>query len=247
MVFTALFAFSPIWISSVAWLAARKHLLSTLFIFISTSELTKLEKHDLKKKSTLKIAGFYFLSLISQPINILWPIWASYYLHVKNKLKEAKLLLTSIMTLMLVFSIANYYYFSVFYLKIGYAKYLNFDFLEKVSRMFLALGRYFQLVVFPFSALPSPHSDHSPLNIIGMILFVCLVIFLYFKAKKNPHQKHQLLLPLSYFVIHLILISYNNNIFASDTYLLNASLGIYLLVFHLKNMYTMLPHYHLTN
>jgi hypothetical protein len=211
--------------------------LSALFILICTDELTKIEKDPLYKFNYIKLIIFYILSLLSQPINILWPLWCALYLYTKKLLHNSKLLLTILFVICIFFISINLYYFGTYYYSLGFIKFLDLTLIENFSRSILALGRYFQLVIFPYSALPMPHSETSPLNIAGIFLFFGIILFIYYKTKTNLEDRKKFLLFFSYFIISLLTIIYNNAIFCSDTYIINASLGIFLALYYLIHEY----------
>ena len=235
LVVLGLFAFSLFTTSSVAWLSARKHLLSFLFILICTEEVTRIEKDINYRIREKKILFFYLLSILSQPINIFWPLWGFIFL----RLKQYKMTNHFYSVLVAIFFIlgvsANFYYFHSFLPLVGKYKFVSQSFFETVSQSFLALGRYFYLILFPVSALPTPHSKIALENLVGLFLICIFLVVLYFYSKRIPRERASFYVYLSYFFIHLIPVLYNSSIFASDTYLLNASVGVYILFILLIN------------
>src|ERR1035437_9160759 len=67
-----LYSVHPVFVGSVAWISASKHLLSAFFILLATWLW-------LGGRSLIGVFIWYVLSIFSQPITILWPIWA--WLH----------------------------------------------------------------------------------------------------------------------------------------------------------------------
>lgn len=220
-----LYALSPVSANSVAWIAARKHLLSTLFIVLATY-LTLLHKKSLTRNKIFFISFFYLLSCFSQPINSLWIIWLAYSLYKDEK---TKLTITLFILNCFVFigSISiNFYYYKFIYAKnvSPISKFTNYSSLD-LGDPLLAIGRYFFQSIYPFAALPSTHYQGSIENLIGLGLLVIALFFCYKNVLKN---KSPLLSPIIYYFFPLILVTLNmTNIFCSDTYLLNSSIGFY--------------------
>ncbi len=225
-------AISPVSASSVAWIAARKHLLSTLFILAATYIFLKKRAVGLNLKDSLLIILSYSLSCLSQPINVLWPFFVlAFSLENKESAKtnlNKKLFL--ILALLGAFFVGlNYYYYQIPFTEItgGDGKY-SADLGLGLS--LLALGRYFYLAIFPFSALPVSHFQGSWENLIGLYLlasFLIMLAFLFIRLQKKICLSFVL-----YFFLPLIPVTYKiTRIFCSDTYLLNASIGLYLTFF----------------
>lgn len=220
--------FSPVASSSVAWIAARKHLLSTFFILISTYLVLKLKNDEVKPKDFIWINLLYLLSCFSQPINALWPVWLAFYLYFQQNLKKNKVLLLCLFSIMaLVLSLNMFYYSTIYVDKIGLGNKFRSDHLDMISTA-LAMGRYFYLSIFPFSALPTSHSRDAWENIVGLISLVLSVGFIF---KYQFENKKKVIVSLIYFALPLFIVSIRpTNIFCSDTYLLNSSLGLYLAI-----------------
>lgn len=219
------YCFSPVSTSSVAWIAGRKHLLSTLFILLCTYLVVKNKKDITSLKKLTLINSLYLLSCLSQPINALWPIWLASYLYFQQNLKKNKTLIITLFIIMLAILSLNYYYYSTIYVdKIGLGEKFQSDYLD-IGSTALALGRYFYLSLFPFSALPVSHNKDAWENILGSAL---LLLSLSFLILRPIESKKKYILALIYFVLPLLLVSIRpTNVFCSDTYLLNSSVGIY--------------------
>lgn len=217
--------FSPVATSSVAWIAARKHLLSTFFILMSTYQVLKLKNKEIKTKDIIWINALYLLSCFSQPINALWPVWLACYFYFQQNLKKNTILLFCLFSIMvLVLSLNVFYYSTIYVEKIGLGNKFKSDHLDLISTA-LAMGRYFYLSVFPFSALPTSHSRDAWENIVGLVSLVLSLGFVFVCQFKN---KKYVILGLIYFALPLLIVTIRpTNIFCSDTYLLNSSLGLY--------------------
>jgi hypothetical protein len=223
------YALSPVSSSSLAWISAQKHVLATMFILMATA-------YSLRSNPKSIITAILFsLSVFSQPINILWPFWFFIFktLTTKNIRDDIKnifffLLPSTIISFIALFLNTTYYQSTYVRINAGIDKFdpqLANDF----GARFLALGRYTFLSLFPFDALPSPHYIGSIQNIIGLVITVLLFFIAYLAYKKNRDTLPFLF--LLYFLFPLIAVTYKiTRIFCSDTYLLNASFGIYLFI-----------------
>lgn len=220
-----LYALSPISGNSVAWIAARKHLLSTLFITYATLIVIK-HKNNLALNKILLITFLYFLSCFSHPINTLWIIWLCYSIYPFNKVKNSLKVIISSSVICLISIFSNLYYYKIIFANnvSTSSKFMNLKTLD-FGDPILALGRYFYQCINPFAALPSSHYQGSWENLLGITL---LVLFLAFCYKRIKQSDSSLIAPLIYFFFPLIIVTVNmTNIFCSDTYLLNSSIGFY--------------------
>lgn len=220
-----LYALSPISANSVAWIAARKHLLSTLFIVLATY-LTLNNSKNLTLKKISSISFFYLLSCYSQPINSLWILWLAYFLYSNEKNKQyIKLFLVN--SVVCISSILlNFYYYKFIYAKnvSPISKFSNYISLD-LGDPLLAIGRYFYQSLYPFAALPNSHFQGSWENLAGLVLLITALAFCY---KKITSGQKNLVSPIIYYFFPLIIVTVNmTNVFCSDTYLLNSSIGFY--------------------
>jgi hypothetical protein len=218
---TFFFALSPVFASSVAWVAARKHLLSTLFILAATVVSVRKKNRICELKYFIGIYVLFLLSALSQPINVLWPIWL--FLYTKKELKKFPMFLLMISMVLLIFANYKYYNSELFESISAFGKFNS----EGVSpgTSLLAIGRYFLLCFIPFGALPTSHYQGSYENLVGLVLIAMVMglFFIRFKRSKNDN-----LLPFLYFLLPLTVVTFKTtNVFCSDTYLLNASVGLY--------------------
>ena len=232
-IFIFFYALSPVSTSSVAWISARKHLLSTLFILLA--QYTFLKNKDLRfsLKNIIFISFFYILSILSQPINVLWVLFSWVYLYYQKKIQHNKLILSVLTTISILGLAINLYYYS--------GPYVNWSMQEgkysessSLGSSFLAFGRYFYLTLFPFDASPVSHFQGSWQNLVGLFLLVLFSYIVY----KNRKSNVLLICYFSYFFIPLIPVTAKiTRIFCSDTYLLNACLGIYIVLFLILKNY----------
>lgn len=217
------FALNPNTSGAAAWIAARKHLLSAFFIFWATLYyLRHQNSFDLKKISHLAL--LYSLSVLSQPISLLWVIWAIGW-HLIKKNQNLFTLTIPLLSLFSLFLGLNFWYYKVIYaqkvtLFSKFSSLTNYD----LGNPLLALGRYFYQVVVPFGALPTSHYPGSIENIIGLF-FLAIFPLLIFKIHKDKTRALWIL----FFLLPLSIVTLNmTNIFCSDTYLLGGSIGFYI-------------------
>ncbi|MGZ3690923.1 MAG: hypothetical protein ACXVAX_05450 [Pseudobdellovibrio sp.] len=222
------FALSPVTASSVSWVSARKHLLATFFILWSTFLFLKNRDKNYNWRTFSSIVVLFLLSTLSQPINLLWPLFVFAFSYHDKKIKERVGILSVLFAISTVLIIANQFYYSTEYVKwsMNTGKYSQ-DF--GIGLSFLALGRYFYQALFPFDALPVSHFQGAWQNLVGLGLAALCCLYLY--------RKRNFLFAVCglYFLIPLIPVTVKvTRIFCSDTYLLNASIGLYLLIFLLS-------------
>lgn len=197
---------------AIYWPAARKHLLSVLFIQLATLKGYQFSKGDLKQG--LLTIVFYLLSILSQPINILWG--AVYLVFLgrrslsKNNLAHS-ILIAMTMALGLV---SNYAYYKLLYPQFaGLAPQLssfNFNFL------LLSLSRGLTQIFLPYS-FSQDYSYSSILNLFGLPLGILFFMFTWTKLKWSSCI-------LILLILHpLILVgSRGGPILTNDTYLLSS-------------------------
>jgi hypothetical protein len=222
-----IYALSPFAMSSVAWIAARKHLLSTFFILWATLIFLKKRKSEFCIKSIGIISLLFLFATLAHPINVLWPVFVFLYSFFDKKILSRRGLLFFLGSISVVMILVNLYYYGNLYVQItgGDGKHdANFG----VGDSLLALGRYFYISLIPFDALPVSHFQGSWQNIVGLNL---LVIYLYLCYKKSKVD-YGIICFVFYFFVPLVPVTYKiTRIFCSDTYLINACLGIYISLF----------------
>lgn len=227
-----MFAFNPVATSSIAWLAARKHLLASLFIILATYITLTLKNYS--KKEIFSITALFLLSVFSHPITSLWPIWFITYTFKTTPATSSKMNWNILVVILLISSagvvLLNQYHYTETYIQLtGFDKY-DPEALNSIGLPLLALGRYFYLTVFPFDALPSAHYQGSWQNIAGVFL-VPLFVYAIYKIEDTKKRRISFLFLLLYF-LPLIPVTFKiTRIFCSDTYLLSAVTGVYLVAF----------------
>lgn len=225
---------SPVSVASVSWIAARKHLLSLMFILLAhNSFIYYFEKKSIR---TLILTCVYFaLALFSQPINSLFVVWAVTYSYfdfkekgrIEKKTVWLNLILMQISATVLLLN-RQYYSTSYLIMSKGVTKYLQLSIYERISRSILALGRYFYNSILPTSVGVTTYFEGSVENLIGLILIPFFGLIVY--KNTNPKNAKAIILSLLHFIYPLIIVVVlATNIFGSNTYLINSMLGIYLI------------------
>ncbi|MBF0301003.1 MAG: hypothetical protein HQK51_20005 [Oligoflexia bacterium] len=233
----SMYAFHPCFTNALLWVTARKHLLSTLFILLASYFLIRVvnnEKNKVcrsSKKYLFSICIFYLLSCFSQPINILWPLWAfAFVIHQHNysldKLLNKRWIVTSLILLGILVTCAmlnNFYYTKVYVGQSEIAKYVS-EADNQISYRLLSIGRSYWQTLVPFWSTPTSYYPGSIQNILGIVLIVIVVWGVY----KNRNRS--LFIWLLFSVLPILVTTINlTNIFGSDTYILNTGIGMYII------------------
>ncbi len=216
---TAVFALHPAFSNAVAWVSARKHLLA--FDFIALATLLLIRQSDRPGwKDGVKGGLAYLLSILSQPITLLWPVWAAAHVCLQGTKDLARRLLVPVAcgVPMVALGVVNY---------IGYSGAqsrgkLVGDVEGTLGVALLALGRAFANLAFPVS-LATSYYPGSPLNLVGLVslgLFGAAAV----KLLGPKDATRWLLLML---IPHLLLSVKMSNIFLFDSYLLTGGLGFF--------------------
>ena len=207
------FSVYPLFVPVVSWGMSRKHLISFFFILCATFKLLKLEKSDFT--NSLKVTLFYLLAIFSQPINLLWPFWAGFYLVRTKKFsfKQAALFLSPALIIFTAGMLFNFFYYknsSVFKAHFDNKTDHAFELADKL----LAFGHYhFQLFIPYLLSFKYSLGDTSVL--IGLLFFVALMLVAY--KKKEVRKELITWLTMGYFCIFIVL---NTPTILSDSYLL---------------------------
>ncbi|MBF0208852.1 MAG: hypothetical protein HQK53_18465, partial [Oligoflexia bacterium] len=227
-----LMAVHPVFVNSVAWISARKHLLSCLFIFCATICFFYLEKSaPEKRKKCIKLAIiiFYLLSVLSQPISLLWPFWIIAYflsfncrgLQIIDTIKKVPLYFYFLLIIMVCCIKLNLIYYSTDYLqKSHYPKVL--DFFGNMPTIPQMYGRYFINLVFPFN-LAVLYEIFSITNIVGMVSFV---LWMYFAWKML--DRRDFVVWMIFYLFPLAVVTVNiTPMFVFDTYVVISSFAFF--------------------
>lgn len=207
-----LIAINPVYVLSISWISARKHLLATLFILAAYDVLSGEEKFSYKR------LVFYFtfcvLSFYSQPIHLWFPLWALFYYLFKDRpFKFDKKIIALILGVIasIVAGLHNIIYYHSTKAPKAVNVTTNYS-LDDISQMINAYSRYFFNTFVPTN-LHVYYSGAAVQNLYG-IVFLAFYIFTLFKVKKNSTRIF-LLAPLgalSLVIVHKI------GCYVSDTY-----------------------------
>lgn len=211
LLLAVLFGVYPLFVPVIGWGMSRKHILSFFFILIATYHLFNLK--EVRLKSSLKIAFFFLLSVLFQPITILWSFWALIFLGKRfPRYAILKFLLPSFFVTA-VMGVINYIYYK-------YSDVFKHHFDSKTSEAFnlgdklLALGHYNYQLFFPFQlSFKYELGDYQML--LGLIP-LALILFLTYRIKSLRNHSIEW---LSLGFLTLIVILNTPNIL-SDSYLL---------------------------
>lgn len=208
------FALYPLFVATLSWSMARKHILAFLFILLATQEFLK------NNRSTWRMNLYYLLSILSQPITILWPFWCVAY-----ERKNWKSLWPTSLIFVFV-SVANWLYYSK-------GEMFNFIYQSKTSDAFnipdkiLAFGHYMYQLLVPYYQTFFYDLGHWSIWV-GIIL-TGLLILLYRSFKFS----NKLLGIWSLYGLLPIVVVLNTPKTKSDTYLLLPAFALFILLNHL--------------
>jgi len=220
-----LFAIYPLFCATLSWGIARKHILSFMFIMMTTWYFFDLLKNYRSKiGSKVLIHILYLFSILSQPITLLWPLWAWAYVIIMDRKSIREItffLLPSFVTFSLI-TYVNYLYYknsTVFKLYFESKTSDAFNFSDKI----LGLGHYIYQMFFPY--LPATSYQLGHWSVWLGILFLGLFSFVYLGLNLN---RKWLVVWFGYLMFPLAIVLSNPHIL-SDNYLLTPALGWFVL------------------
>lgn len=228
---SAVFYFHPVFQLEPFWISSRKHLLSTLFIFCSFYYFLKYEeKTESSYKFLILICFFYLLSVFSQPITMLYPFFVTVYNVITKGTKWIKVKkdITLVLILFLIFALAfstNYVFYYIVYPKLTQGQTIRFTAENMAQLRLLTLGRFFYQIFDVSMASPVEHDRGSVRNIIGLLSFP---LFTYFAFKLLDKKIFLILLAWFFYPLTIVILG-DVKLFALDTYLVTASMGIILI------------------
>lgn len=169
------FSVYPLFGQVLPWGIARKHILALIFILLATNELLA---YELKQKSShaIKLCLFYLLSVLSQPISVGWPIWASVYCWYK-KIRGSGKWCALLGVLQIILMAINYWYYKT---SIAFAFYYPpkatdpFNIADKL----LALGHHLFQICLPYLPAFQYQLGHWT-SLAGLGLLVVIGLFIY--------------------------------------------------------------------
>lgn len=234
--FVMAYSIYPLFCSILSWSMARKHLLAFLFILLATEKLIDYFQYN-KKKDIWLINLYYLLALLSQPIGILWPLWAAVYARSQKKLKVPSII--SLFFILALVAIANFTYYkkSAVFTAIFESKTKDaFEIADKI----LALGHYFYQLFIPYYQTFFYDLGHWS---IWVGLLIAAIFYLLYSFLKLPKKELAL---WSFFAFLPILVILNTPNTKSDTYLLLPSFALLVVLVrilepHLKKSFLIIP------
>ena len=214
-----LFSLYPLFSTTLLWGIARKHTLSFLFILLATNEIMK---NDVRKISMIKSGFFYWLSILCQPINLLWPIWGIFWMfkHQKQRLRHYILIVLPIFLGGFWINWKYYNLSNVF--KLYYHSKL--ESFVNIPEKILSLGHYVIQLVLPINLTFSYEIGHWQ-SIVGIPVGVLLFYFLFKKIKD-----HSFFFIWSIYGIGPLLIITNTPKLMLDCYLLVPSIAFFIIL-----------------
>lgn len=222
----AIYASHPVFNNSVSSIAARKHLLATFFILGATLGVIRIARSPtIGAKAIITILLSYTASIFSHPINLLWPAFAMIYLvghqAYRRNPRSTALLLACLATLSVMAGAANFaYYTGAYSLQSSIPKFSGQE-ANAIGIKLLAIGRYFFQAIFPAWPCQTQCYPGSLKNMTGLAILPLLLLTL-FKTKNREASYWAI-----YFILPILLVTFRmTNIFVSDTYLLNAGIGL---------------------
>ena len=218
----ALFSIYPLFSQTVGWGIARKHLLSFFFTLLATERLTRQDS-PFNLKASLILASYSLLAILSQPINVLWALWALIYSWQNKLLKTQLKYLTPALIIMAAGIVINYLYYTQSPVFLAYyGKKTNEAF--AFSDMILALGHYFFQIFIPYLLAFTYTLAHWS-TLVGIPLMVC---FFYVLHKRKIASSFILI--WSSFALLPLLVILNKPSMLFDSYLLIPATGVLILL-----------------
>lgn len=213
-----LFTVYPLFSASVAWAMARKHILSFCFILLATNESLKT------RPASWKLITFYLLSILSQPISLLWPLWYVTHTYLYGGVRGIRKMTSAVMGVLLVaVGTLNYFYYNLspvyhetYSVKAG-------GFFNLIDRI-LATGHYFFQLISPYN-LAFQHTPGSLESGIGIFLLLIFVAIIWTKRR----DQRALISWSAFSFLPIVIVSTDANLL-SDTYLLIPASGFIVLI-----------------
>ena len=215
----------PLFSQTIAWGVSRKHILAYLFTLVVTERWLK-NSSQFSFRNFAFITLIYSLAIFSQPIALLWPLWALIY---SGKFKDSLKLLSGSLGMMVITIALNFLYYSKSPLFLTlYSSKTNE--LQEIADKLLALGHYTFQLFFPYLLSLSYSLGHWS-TLAGIVVLV-LALFLMVKFTKDRKRLFHWLL----FALLPLGIVLTKSTMLYDTYLLIPAFGILVLLCSLKKV-----------
>jgi hypothetical protein len=213
----------PLFSQTVSWGVARKHILAFFFTILLT-EIWIKKRLFFTFKEVFIICLFYTLSVLSQPIGILWPFWAllQLILFQPSLIKKSLKVLVPLFVIMISVIGVNYFYYelsSVFNTTNHSVTKNVFNFADSL----LAFGHYVFQIFFPY-LLSFRYTLGHWSTLVGLVLFGIFILVIN-GAKVNWRWSVSWLA----FSFSPILMALINPSAQFDTYLLIPTFGVLVL------------------
>lgn len=230
-------ALHPVAVEPIAWVSGRKHLLSVLFMLGATRlVMTATTREKVSFVSCAAITTAFFACCMSQPINILWPVWAIAYVTLKcegewiraNRGSLALITLSlgvcSVLTFMVNMSVyqgTTWFGFKLsphaelFGQKIGGLR------ADEIGLSMLALGRYFFNLLIPVK-IAHRYSPGTFANLAGLLM----IPIAGWAGWRLDEKRRDFFLWALHAVLPLVVVTAQlSQIFVADSYALSAMPG----------------------
>jgi hypothetical protein len=225
-----LIAFSPLQVSSVAWISARKHLLSGALTVWATVSLIRFLQGQ--RRQWIIFTVLFLLAVFSQPINLFWPCFALMSMFLYGQKRLWKFLIPSFIIAAIVGYLNLRYYDSIYvWISGGFSKFQK----TKESgwgASYLAYGRYFLQTLVPYWTSVGEYDIQSWQNIAGLMLIPPY----YYLLSKLTDMRKAVLIAIAFTTGLIPVIAKITNRFGTDNYLVTASIplmvGFFLILRH---------------
>ncbi|WP_413293262.1 hypothetical protein ACLSU7_17920 [Bdellovibrio sp. HCB185ZH] len=228
------FTFNPLFVSSIAWLTARKHLLSFSFTLgltlVLLMEIRKGNELKIKFGIAVAIVSLYLLALFSHPINIMWPLFALILIYtngVKIKIRHIPNLIAIVglgLSGLFAAYCNNAYYSGQYLQTASTARYVSDQFNTVFWKIWI-IGRMIFQILCPIQTGAGDHYPYSYYSVFGLVFLVIGIASLW--LFKIPQRWTWIagaflaVFPVSYRL---------TNGFLFDNYLLFSSFCIFILI-----------------
>ncbi len=169
----------PVFSQLINWSMARKHLLAIYFTTLATLQFMEWVREKRKPYFVLT----YFISLLSVPISLLWPVWAVLFCRKWNQerlWKEKYVFVVLFVTMILIgFINISYYSSSMTFLNIYQPKSLGIN----IQAIVIHIAFLFHQILFPYKL--SFSYTYSPQVFITFGLMSCFILWLVIKKRSE--------------------------------------------------------------
>ncbi len=216
-----LFALHPIFAGSVGWISASKHLLAAAFLLGAALLLLRaIDERNAAPRSALAFCALYALAMLSQPIGLLFPLWAALAVMLLSPAPSRRALLRWPAVLLPLFALAGFInaaYYTRLYPQLAASKLVE----ASAGERLLSLGRTAFNLLSPIALSPI-YSPGSVWNLVGLFALLLLAWLLLRRSSR------EVWLAFAFASFPLALVTLRmTNIFVSDTYALLPAVGIF--------------------